>query len=280
MCKYLKPRFYTLAALRAAMSTPSTDSDDASQDRVKRPSDDWDLGAGFAGAAHLLDNGWPEGVAMMQKMQAGAPAQAFDAVAQWRLDYAGQRPCIPAFLGGDMRAMYRRGSDIVPRKLLKLGFVVSASYLTSAADLLGRAIAYCELIQQLEQSGVDVEVYAVRYSGRRARAGQKSGDLAAILANHFLIKPAGQHVQPDIFLGTIGHPAFFRRCTFRVAELYERDFFNGHPDRHNYGKTLEAFNYPAGLCPDIQYYQIQPSDLETARDAIQRAKPTQGTYAQ
>ena len=277
MCKYLT-RFFDLAAVRAAMMTPPTDPQDASMHNQR--SYDWDLDVGYDGAAHLLTHGWPEGVAIMQQMQAETPPQAFDAVAQWRLDYAGQRPCIPAFLGGDMRAMYRRGADIIPRKLLKLGFVVSGSHKITAPDLMGRAVAYCELIQQLEQSGVDVEVYAVDMAGRRARSNSRVRDIVAVQAIHYLIKPAGQHIQPDIFLGTIGHPAFFRRCMFRMSEVYSRDFFNGHPYPFRYGRAVKARQCREALAADIQYYEIDPASLDDARRAIEQSTPFSGGITQ
>lgn len=242
----------------------------------KAPSEKWDLGVGYAGAVHLLTHGWPEGVAMMQQMQAETPPQAFDAVAQWRLDYAGQRPCIPAFLGGDMRAMYRRGADIIPRKLLKLGFVVSAAVSVKASDLMGRAVAYCELIQQLEQSGVDVEVYAVRLTGRLARRNMKRGDFVKVKADHILIKPAGQHVQLDIFLGTIGHPAFFRRCLFRMAELHDNELFGCHPTMWAYGRVAGIRESRRALFADVQYYQTEPAPLSAARQALQAFNPITG----
>lgn len=236
----------------------------------------WDLGVGFDGARDLLAHGWPAGVEKMRQLQKVAPPQAFDAVQRWRLDYAGSRPCVPAYLGGDMRAMWRRGEETSPRQLLRLGFIVNAGGRVDAADLLGRAIAYCELIQQLEQTGVDVEVYAVGCN--IIDAYQKQPD--AVAATYTLIKPAGQHVQPDIFLGTIGHPAFFRRVIFKLRESsLMAEIFPYHPYCAEYGRTPRDASQPnirAALIQGVQHYQIAPSRLEVARQLIQKSQPFEG----
>jgi hypothetical protein len=272
----LKPRTVPLAAIRQlAADKPSRYDGDYPNSSVANSADDeWDLSVGYDGAADLLAKGWPEGVSKMREMQAHSKPVGFDVVQRWSLDYAGSRPCVPAFLGGDMRTMWRRGSETSPRQLLRVAFNVNASALYSGDQLLGRAIAYCELVQQLESTGVDVEVWIFTLSYVRTSEKSKTGRLLPVYS---LIKPAGQHVQPDIFLVTLGHPAFYRRCFFRVYESqYCKDAFTKHPYPVGYGHPVIPKLYPDALASGLQHYSILPAFLEEARALLQENQPIEG----
>lgn len=274
----LRPRFIPLSTVRALVADkpPRTVGDYAYNSSVANtPEDSWDLSVGYDGAASMLAHGWPEGVERMRQMQSVQPPVAFESVQRMKLDYVGSRPCVPAFLGGDMRSMWRAGRESTPRALLRVAFCVNASAKTDADHLLGRAIAYCELVQQLESSGVDVEVYIFTLSYCRTHKKSKQGRALPV---YTLIKPAGQHVQADMFLVTLGHPAFYRRCFFRVYESpLCVDAFPRHPYPVGYGHGIEPDSFKSALVAGIQHYAILPAPLAKARYLVENTEPFEGT---
>jgi hypothetical protein len=273
----LRPRFLTLAMIRALVDDvpPRNAGDNAYNSSVANsPADDWDLSVGYSGAASMLAKGWPEGVERMRSLQSSQPPIAFESVQRLKLDFVGSRPCVPAFLGGDMRSMWRAGREAAPRPLLRVAFNINASCKVPADKLLGRAIAYCELVQQLESSGVDVEVYIFTLSFCKTYRKSKMGRLLPV---YTLIKPAGQHVQPDMFLVTLGHPAFYRRCYFRVYESpLCVDAFPRHPYPVAYGHPVDPEVYKTALSAGIQHYAIAPDNLRDARISIEKTQSFEG----
>jgi hypothetical protein len=230
-----------------------------------RKSEDWDDGVNLPQYLDMLRDGWPEGARRMQQLAAANPPAAQNAAAmRYVHDYAGQRPDVPRYIGGDMRSMIRRGSEFTPNPVRSIAFQLSASWTVKAKDMIGRSLAYCEMVDALDAQGIDCDVYGLW-------CWEKDGRKTSVLVK---LKSAGQHVQREVFAATLGHPCFLRRLGFRWQECEPDRWpsWGDHPTDKNYLAQLDLDDSP--YLPDgVDVYSISCGRLDDCRAELANQEP-------
>ena len=175
----------------------------------------WDMGLGFNGAVALgRTGGWAEGAAMIRQGMfelASDNARALGGTTE--LAVVGARPCVPAYLAGSPASMWRHTDENEgTRRVLRVGVHVGRSAYVTAEEILNRGVAVLSLIDDIEASGVRVELWAVwRQAKTSAAPDSHQCDI--------MIKGAGDTWNPEAAAFALCHPAFSRRLCFRSMEM-------------------------------------------------------------
>jgi len=176
----------------------------------------WDGGLGYKNAVKIAEQGgyWPEGTKAMQE----AVLEIESLKTEGRLpaidtDVAGYLPDIDAFLAGDPCHMYTEDEDASDSKpIISIGVAVGRAGMVSQSEAVNRGAAILSVIDDLENQGVRVELWAIWYNKDGARG----------VDYRTLIKRADEQWAPASAAFALCHAAFSRRLMFRLAETDEK----------------------------------------------------------
>lgn len=188
------------------------------------PDRDWDLFAGYQASVDMARNGWVEGAERVQEaLKEFAPATPQP---DTKTDFYGFRPHVPRFCAGAPDNMIRHApvADMGVGRVLTLAVPVNALGHVSAKGMSNFGVAVAQYVNQLEMTGMRVELIGMMVSDV---SGQRC-------AHSWVVKHADQPLDLAVVAFTIGHPAMFRRLGFALRER------SACPPRADYGMTLAA----------------------------------------
>lgn len=240
------------------------------------PSKHWDLGMGYDGALALASGQgeWKEG---REKIETTAREQAERFVLKrgfidYGYDVTGEYFDVPAVIEGRPECWLTpvhagMGAPALVRLVLDLG--TSAG--VSAQTMRDRMIAVSAAVLTLEACGNPVEVIAVSST---------TGDVYpdATFCISFQVCAPGEPVDVSRIVA-LAHPAFFRRCVFRLIEqttsarcfqVYSSSY--GYPDRLNETQLAHEFGSHVVYIPPCRLgNEVQPTTEALLRMVKQRA---------
>ena len=182
-------------------------------------------GLSFTQAVDIARAGgnWQEGIADMQKMALGADKKTPQPRTVFKSSVQGSRVSVPRFLAGNPRNMVRATRATAPKKVLKIGVVVSSSSDTPTAYIKNRGVAILSAINELENSGYSIELYAT-FSTVTTRASakhkRKQYHHLTYTAN-VRIKAARDRLTIADIAYPLAHASFSRRLAFAALERSE-----------------------------------------------------------
>lgn len=174
----------------------------------------WDLGAGYDEAVRMAREGWLEGAERAaEHLKALTPKEPAPAL---RTDFYGHMPHVPRFCAGAPDNMIRHHPTptLGNGRVLTLYVPINANYHTKAAYMANFGIGLAHYVDQLEQDGIRVELYATQSND----GFNKHNGAAARVNFAWLLKHADQPVDLAVLAFAVGHPAMFRRLGFAMLE--------------------------------------------------------------
>lgn len=195
----------------------------------------WDLGAGYQKAWELSRFGWIDGArGLADALKAIAPTTP---APDSRTDFYGHRPHVPRYCAGAPDCMVRHVPD--PNagggKVLTLIVPVNATAGVSAQSMYNFGAGVVAYINQLETSGVRVELYGMICSEVRGWR----------VAHTWRVKSADQPFDLAVTAFTLSHPAMFRRLGFALRERCAAPATSGYGMTVS-GRVDDLINAPAG----------------------------------
>ena len=193
----------------------------------ERPSDRWDLNAGYENAVSMARKGWLEGAAKAQEaLKQFTPK---DAAPDTRNDFYGFRPHVARFCAGAPDCMIRhtREGENGAGRVLTLAVGLDANAHTKAEHMANFGIAVAQYVNQLEAQGVRVELIGVLVADMYAKQWR--------MAHSVRIKRAEQPMDLAVIAFAIGHPAMLRRLGLAAMERSERA-----AAMESYGSAVDA----------------------------------------
>lgn len=190
------------------------------------PSNDWDLGAGYARAVDMARNGWIEGAQRVQDALATFPAMSPQP--DTRTDVYGYRPHVPRFCAGAPDSMIRHAdkAETGAGRVLTLVVGLDANGVTRADHMANFGVAVAQYVNQLETDGTRVELIGVL-------VGEFDAHWRAVQA--VTIKNADQPLDLAVVAFAIGHPAMLRRIGFAAIERMPHV-----KPSYGYGRAVDA----------------------------------------
>lgn len=183
-------------------------------------SNSWDLNAGYKGAMAMAKGGWIEGAQRVAKTLKAFKAPEREP--QETLAVQGTRPCVPAYLAGSPRCMWRHKQEGAAKQpVLRLYVQVGALYNVKAEYMANIGAAIAQYIKTIEAQGTQCEVWGASYSGN-----SRNGVSFA-----WRVKRADQPLDLPMLAFSIGHPAMHRRVVFALRER------SSCPELSGYGST-------------------------------------------
>ncbi len=166
----------------------------------------------FAEADRLAIEGWPEGLAMAEKMRAQLCGVMGSRAEKPRLTrgLAGFSPCVPAAIAGDPENMFttRKVETLATGKIVKIVYNNCVSSGISAKIIALRGAVCLALVDTLESCGFRCEVVI----GNSCRQGGENPFHQVFIT----LKQAQDHMAIDTLAFWIVHPAAYRRMIFSV----------------------------------------------------------------
>lgn len=227
----------------------------------KQSDNEWSGTKTFDDAMKLAREGWPEGLALIEKLTAGVERYSGSLVkkpeVQW--DVAGDfadaglyATGVPECMGSFTEAEAVEGSGKVLRIIIN-GFYSSGF---DAATIMRRGAATLALIDALENAGRSCElVMALSGSGSMNKS---SNDIHTELVP---LKQAGEAAEMDRLAFICAHPASFRRIGFSVGENEDKE------TREHFGCYQGGFYYfPATYTDDTADIVIPDASFFVAQD--------------
>lgn len=177
-----------------------------------KASQSWDLSVGYAGAWKLANEGWIEGAERAQEALRAFRPQSPNP--DQKVDFFGHMPHVPRFCAGAPDSMFRHTTPptLGGGKVITLYVSVAIKCGINAQHAANYGIAIAQYINQLENDGMRVELYAVHASSGRYPVGGWR------LATTVKLKSADQPLDLATIVFAIGHPAMARRIGFAVME--------------------------------------------------------------
>jgi len=180
----------------------------------------------FNQAMQLASNGWPEGLEKIQR--ALDDIEALPAVEVLPVfDVCGEAFNLDAVLQGQPENMfYFMPQESNKPRIIQLGFNFSFHGGVSAETIIERGAAIASAVNDIEQTGIRVELYAYH-------ATKQSRYHSSIFIK---LKDADQPLELERVVFTAAHPSMLRRLWFRYAEQ-QKDF----PERYQitYGRPCD-----------------------------------------
>lgn len=173
----------------------------------------WDLGAGWQGALKLAQDGWPEGMRMVEAAAAEILPNA--RTSTLRYDVAGEFPDVARFAAGDPFNMisHRRQKDNHPVVHLIVNVCCSGSI--SAKQFAAYGGAVTALVDQIENTKRRVELDVVAINSHQGKGRSRMG---------WKVKRASDGLDIGAIAFSLAHPAAFRRLIFGMWERTPRSF--------------------------------------------------------
>lgn len=183
----------------------------ANQSRDNYASRDWDLGLGYDGAVRLAREGWLEGAERAQDALKSFRAQS--PMPDQKVDFFGHMPHVPRYCAGAPDSMFRHTTPptIGGGKVITLYVAINCNCMQDAEYLANYGVGVAQYINQLENDGMRVELYA-------CTAQQYFGKAYGRVSHVIKLKSADQPLDLAVITFAIGHPASFRRIWFALME--------------------------------------------------------------
>jgi len=202
-------QFDSMAEMQRYVDThPQTWKDgDSSRTIGRAPS--WDMNVGYDGAVRMARDGWLEGARRAQKaLEVFVPRDPAPAT---RNDFYGHLPHVPRFCAGAPDSMIRYAPDPLSGtgRVVTVYVAISTGAGSDADYMANYGVAIAQYVNQLEQAGKRVELFACKYSSDYP--GNEEQGIA------WRVKAADQPI--DLAVLTFAfHPACFRRIVFAMLE--------------------------------------------------------------
>jgi len=202
----------------------------------------WDLDAGRDGAFKLAREGWSDGRARFVDGMAEAAARQTTLQSRrskFRRDVAGARPCVPAYLAGSPRSMYRETRVTKSRPVVSIVVNAFVSALVDAEQIMNRGVAIASWVDAAEAAGTRCEIILAWPCTPYGKG--KSVDTRIVL------KRTEDSLDADRLAFAFAHPGCFRRVLFALAE---RDGTLANTYGLGYGHPTDYSDVPA----DVVYF--------------------------
>lgn len=233
-----------------------------SQDSGNRPSNTWDLNAGYKGAVRMAHEGWSEGAADIEtRLQAIMPAAGRES--RWGYSVAGSTPNIGRFLRGNpnnMKTRKRRQSGSAP--VFHIVVNSSASCCITGEQMKNYGVALVGLIDRLETAGrrviLDV-MFGLTLNGDTTK-----------IAVGWNVKKAHDHIDLGAIAFSVAHPAAFRRLGFAMLERLPKEtdtWGYGHPADIS-PEDMPDYTHGMMLLDGVSY---EPNRCNSPADALRMA---------
>jgi len=162
-------------------------------------------------AMQLATNGWPEGLKKIQR--ALDDIEALPAVEVLPVfDVCGEAFNLDAVLQGQPENMfYFMPQESNKPRVIQLGFNFSFGHSVSAESIIERGAAIASAVNDIEHTGIRVELYAFH-------ATKKNGYHSSIFIK---LKDADQPLELERVVFAAAHPSMLRRLWLRYAEQQE-----------------------------------------------------------
>ena len=182
------------------------------EDSKAHNGDSWTLGADYAKALTLANEGWQEGVEMIDAaLHAIIPAAGREA--RWGWGVAGGSVSVGRYLTGHPKAMRnrrKRASGSAPVLHIVLNAVASCA--VNASQMANYGAAITGLVDRLENTGRRVHLDIVMVT--------KANNIR--LSVGWNIKRASESVDLSQIAFSLAHPAAFRRIGFAMMERSDK----------------------------------------------------------
>jgi hypothetical protein len=191
---------------------------------------------------------WAEGVKHLEGVNTPLKQQFKGTRARQANKVQGSRVSVPRYLSNNPRAMVRREKQPAMKKALRLGVNIGYYCGTQEHHINNRGLAILGAIQDLENQGYSVELWAVcaatDHGITTIHKGQKY--TAIEVRSEVLLKPQGARLVISDLAYALTSPAFFRRLGFAFIEttpankLTKYGYGNGeNTDLSSYDLTID-----------------------------------------
>lgn len=212
----------------------------------------------FQEACDLGWYGWPEGMKQVEEISATAPIQGASKAPSWDYGVAGCLPNVAAFCAGDPCHMMTKGESLAGgRPIVKVLINAVYSAETKTKNIMNRGAAIMGIIDYLESQDMRVEVNVVIPTNG---SGKNYFDVT------FCAKKAGEPLDKDKLIYSIGHPAILRRLYFALEETTEGLGAQGWGG--GYGRCCDARNIPDDVAYFSQSSPDQCGSIEKAQEMV------------
>jgi hypothetical protein len=202
---------------------------------------------------------WPEGARNLMAVTLNDSDFAQDGPLH-RLNSAvtGFAPLVPAYLSGLPDSMLAINSDIVSRKIIKIGVQVGRSYNIEQQESLNRGRAILSCIDAIENQGYSVELWAIWRNIGDGNNAPKSDIQVRIKASDEAYTPASAAF-------ALCSTAFQRRLCWRVIESCPKGYrLSSKKHRYGYGsKDMSDFDIGLRYFDDGDQHRTPKSSLRT-----------------
>lgn len=209
----IKQEFDSISAVAAFARNNDRHAACNNSSETNLATEDWDLGIGYEGAVKMASKGgyWPEGAAdMMESHTDMATLKSEGRVPTFDYDVTGHVLDVGEFLSGSPECFISEGDEDVERKpVISFGVQVGRSGMVDARSVVYRGAAILSIIDDLENQGYRVEVWAIWAQSPRGGYGTDFRVLA---------KAAEDQWSPHSIAFALCHPCMNRRLLWRVAE--------------------------------------------------------------
>lgn len=221
------------------------------QSRNNGATETWDRGLGYEGALRMANEGWPEGVEMIDKaLQAIVPSTGREA--RWGWAQQGGSVSIGRYLTGHPKSMRnRRKKQMGAAPVLHLIVNCVASCGITAKQFTNYGASIAGLVDRLENMGrrVHLDMVMVVQANDNSR-----------LSYGWNVKRASEPMDLSRVAFALAHPAAFRRIGFAMSERMPaetQDWGYGHcadalpcdvPDYNDGTMIVDGVNHEPNRC--------------------------------
>lgn len=201
-----------------AMAAVLSDAQVSTNSRTSRSSTsgDWHGTTTWEEWIGLMQNGWPEGREMIQKLSGSIFHQAVGSrrmAPKMHRSVHGFAPCVPAAIAMDPENMYNIRPTVISAPGGKIVTIVFNSFVSarcSPASVMDKGIIACALVDCLESLGYRVEFWWTDSGCARS--------YASYYRTRFCLKEAEDPLSLDLFATWVGHTSGQRRSGFALLE--------------------------------------------------------------
>lgn len=166
-------------------------------------------GVSLVEALTLARQGWPEGLAEMQRLAIEVPHETHENPRRrWPVGVAGVRPLVPLYCSGAPAHLQTPVSVPFARPVTRIAFSGGYSWQTEHHEVMSLGLAILGLVDALEDAGQSVELSS--YS----LAVNQGADPWTLARLEVVVKQAGQPLDLDALAFACAHPSYNRRLRF------------------------------------------------------------------
>lgn len=173
----------------------------------------WTLGCDFKDVMRLAKDGWEDGTRNLETKLRGIPPRQGSS-SSWTYDVAGYVPDVPRYLSGEPANMMRHGHPKGHKPIVSLCVMIWINAGINAAEMVNYGTAMTALIDQIEQAGRRVELWAGVIAPHVGKAG--------IMSATWTVKSAEDHVDLAAVAFSLAHPGASRKLGWGIWERSDR----------------------------------------------------------